>query len=156
MAKDVCSSMMKNETLRGGPSRFCDGLLSAWRHIARRLQLPGNGAWLLTVIFLSVILAVGIGAAVFFDPKEAAWFPKCPIHSLTGLKCPGCGTGRAVHAVAHGRWLEAFRLNPILALAIPFLIAIIARPEWAKKPSVSWGVFTVSVLWMLVRNIADL
>ena len=153
---DARSSMTNNDTPQGRPSRFCDGLLCAWRPVARRLQLPGSGAWLLTVVVLSVILALGVGAAVVFDPKEASWFPKCPVHSLTGLNCPGCGTGRAVHAAAHGRWLEAFRYNPILAVAIPLLIAIVAKPEWAKKPSVSWGVFAVAVLWMLVRNVVGL
>ncbi len=41
---------------------------------------------------------------------------RCPFYSLTGLYCPGCGSGRAVRALLRGRVFEAFGLNPLLFL----------------------------------------
>lgn len=144
--------MMSNAS-ETNTSRFHDVFISLWRLVARRLQLPDDRKGLLLTVFSTAILAVGIWAAYRFNPEQASWFPKCPVRSLTGLNCPGCGTARAIHAASNGHWREAFRYNPILAVAIPFLVAIIINPSWAKKASVSWTVFTVAVLWMLVRNL---
>ena len=37
-----------------------------------------------------------------FDPNAAdSVYPGCMFNALTGLYCPGCGTTRALHALAH-------------------------------------------------------
>jgi hypothetical protein len=56
--------------------------------------------------------------------------PVCPFRIATGKPCPFCGLTRAVALATHGRWPEAFRMNPlwpvfaaaILCLSILFLI----------------------------------
>lgn len=135
------------------PVRFRERLLSAWRPISRRLQLPEDGKSLVLSISLAAIAVAGICVAAFLDPKSLSWFPRCPFRMLTGLDCPGCGTARAIHAAANGRWYEALRSNPILVVAFPFLLAIIIKPRWARMPSVAWSVFAVAVAWMFVRNL---
>ena len=145
--------MMSDVPRKRPSSPFRDRFLQAWRPVARRLQLPDDGVSMLFSLVSAVILAIGIWAAFYFDPEAVSWFPKCPVHALTGLDCPGCGTARAVHAASHGHWREAFHYNPILAVAVPFLVAIIIKPKWARKPSVSWSVFAVAVVWMIVRNL---
>ena len=40
----------------------------------------------------------------------------CLFYELTGLYCPGCGSGRAAIALLHGRVLEAFFRNALLFL----------------------------------------
>ena len=40
----------------------------------------------------------------------------CRFHDLTGLYCPGCGSGRAVAATLRGDFREAFRWNPMVYL----------------------------------------
>ncbi len=135
--------------------RFRERLLSAWRPISRRLQLPEDGKTMVLSMFLAAVVVLGVCIAVFRDPRSLSWFPRCPFRLLTGLDCPGCGTARAIHAAGNGRWCEAFRSNPILAVAIPFLFAIIIKPQWAKKPFVSWSVFAVAVAWTLVRNLVS-
>ena len=144
---------MMSDDPRKKPSRFRDRFLQAWRPVARRLQVPDDGGGLFLSVVFATILAVGIWAAFYFNPQSVSWIPKCPVHALTGLDCPGCGTARALHAASHGHLREAFRYNPILAVAVPFLVVIVIKPRWAKKPSVSWSVFAVAVLWMLVRNL---
>lgn len=56
-----------------------------------------------------------------FNPAEAGFFPPCVFYKLTGLHCPGCGAQRALHALLHGRWGDAFRDNALLMLALPYL-----------------------------------
>lgn len=41
---------------------------------------------------------------------------QCPFYALTGLYCPGCGSGRAVYALLHGRLAASFRSQPLLYL----------------------------------------
>ncbi|MGA9041207.1 MAG: DUF2752 domain-containing protein [Terriglobales bacterium] len=73
-------------------------------------------------LLLGVILAtLGIAALRIFDPATAGVFPPCLVHALTGWYCPGCGSLRALHQLLHGNVGNAFALNPLAVLALPFL-----------------------------------
>lgn len=41
---------------------------------------------------------------------------QCPFYRLTGLYCPGCGSGRAAYALLHGHPAASFRCQPLLYL----------------------------------------
>ena len=44
----------------------------------------------------------------------------CIFYETTGLYCPGCGSGRAIYALLHGRLREAFFRNMLLfVLGVP-------------------------------------
>ncbi len=55
------------------------------------------------------------------NPSDVGFYPRCPIHSLTGFYCPGCGTTRALHQLMHGNLGAALRLNPLTLLLLPVL-----------------------------------
>ncbi len=57
-----------------------------------------------------------------FDPSSSHFFPACPLYSLTGFYCPGCGSTRAFHHLLHGDFWAAFAMNPLSMLALPFLL----------------------------------
>lgn len=69
----------------------------------------------------------------FINPSQYVWIPKCPFYLLTGYKCPGCGTQRAIHAFLHGEIRNGLKLNPIL---IPSLIYVILLLLTRKKTSI--------------------
>lgn len=48
-----------------------------------------------------------------FDPETTWWFPSCPLHALTGVLCPLCGSLRAFHALVLGAPLAALAFNPL-------------------------------------------
>lgn len=110
---------------------------------------------------------VVIAAAIYFvfDPSTSL-FPRCPFFVVTGLKCPGCGTQRAVHSLLHGNVVDALRFNAILAVAIPFLalmgVALAVRRRYPKlhrrlNGSLSiWCWLVLVVGWWIGRNIAGL
>jgi hypothetical protein len=59
------------------------------------------------------------------DPNAAgSLLPPCPLHALTGLYCPGCGSTRALHALLHGDLAGAWAMNPLLVVALPLLAAM--------------------------------
>lgn len=57
----------------------------------------------------------------FFNPLTSAFYPKCPLLSLTGIACPGCGLTRSLHAFLHGDILTALDSNLLLPLFL-FLV----------------------------------
>lgn len=68
---------------------------------------------------LLLLFAVAVLALLFmFDPRQYSFYPKCQLHSLTGLNCAGCGTLRAMHHLLHGEFLLAFRSNALLIFAL--------------------------------------
>jgi hypothetical protein len=74
---------------------------------------------LMVIITVSLI----IGATYYlFSPSEVSFFPKCPFHSITGLDCPGCGSQRTIHHLTHLEIEKAFISNPLLIMAIPYML----------------------------------
>jgi hypothetical protein len=69
-------------------------------------------------------LAIGVAGVLLFvlEPGKSAFLPVCPFRALTGFTCPGCGTARGLHQLLHGDLAAAFQLNPLLILALPFLL----------------------------------
>jgi hypothetical protein len=68
-------------------------------------------------------VAAGITVVGLVDPNEPGHYPLCPFRALTGLDCPGCGSLRAVHALAHGDPIRAADHNLLLVLLLPLLAA---------------------------------
>ena len=46
----------------------------------------------------------------------------CPIKTITGLYCPGCGITRAIFALLDGQLYQAYRYNSILFIDIPIVL----------------------------------
>ena len=81
----------------------------------------------LTVLLIWLTLAAGATYLWIFEPGRSGFFPACPFRLLTGFACPGCGSTRGMHALIHGDVLTAFKFNPFLVLALPFLIYVLLR-----------------------------
>ena len=95
------------------------------------------------------------GAAVLygFEPGVARCFPPCPLHSLTGLYCPGCGSLRALHQLLHGHLARAFALNPLLVISLPLLAFLRLRPALLYRPWFAWSCFAVLLGYGILRNL---
>ncbi|MGP4114078.1 DUF2752 domain-containing protein [Streptomyces sp. 4N509B] len=88
----------------------------------------------------AVVAAFAVVGAV--DPNEPGAYPPCPVASLTGLHCPGCGGLRSAHALAHGDPVAALDANALavagFALLAAALLAWLARPwtaRWSARAS---------------------
>ena len=83
----------------------------------RRLRLP------------LVLGAAAIGAFFLLrrvDPTQpGSGLPPCPFFWLTGLYCPGCGSTRALHGLAHFGLAAAWSMNPVLVLSLPLLTLLV-------------------------------
>lgn len=97
-------------------------------------------------------------------PSDLPWLPFCPLHATTGLDCPGCGAGRAVHHLLNLRFAEAFTLNPLLILVgLPVLAVFVAdllatlfagvRLILAPPTFIGWALVLVILGFGVVRNL---
>ena len=112
-----------------------------------------------------VILLAGTLFLYYHNPKDGLGLV-CPIYTLTGYYCPGCGAGRACYAILHMQFYQAFRYNPLLVLILPWLILyyLICWIQWLicgrEKLSVNiplWIPMTVLIMMLIygiVRNIS--
>jgi len=123
--------------------------------VARRLLLPG-GVLVLAASIVTYLAAV--------DPNQDGHYPTCPFLAVTGYQCPGCGSLRTVHALAHGDLREAFGLNVFAVVMVPVLVffwlrwtaaRLQGRPVRAKAgdPRLIWALFASIVLFWLLRNL---
>jgi len=119
------------------------------------------------VLPTAAMTAAVAGAATLLatvDPNQAGHYPGCPFLLVSGLYCPGCGSLRAVHDLAHADIADALARNPLTVLAVPFLLyalgAAWARALGHRPPSMTsvpapvlWGVLVVVLAFWVLRNV---
>ena len=112
-----------------------------------------------------VILVLGL-IYYKFNPSNMAIFPKCPFLLLTGLKCPGCGSQRAIHYLLHLDIYNAIKYNFLLVASLPVIaILVYAETVKIKKPTLYiklhkaryvWTILGFVIVWWIIRNILDI
>ncbi len=123
--------------------------------LAGRLRGRCTQALLTLGAFFLVLLVL-----VFVDPRTARVAPVCPLHYATGLHCPGCGTGRALHALVHGDFGRALRLNALTVAAIPVFLVLTLRaalrPEKRLPLPPLWlqvAIYALLAFFLVTRNL---
>ena len=109
-----------------------------------------------------LVLGLILGQA---EVGTSGYFPKCMVHELAGVHCPGCGGTRAFQALAQGDVLTALRMNPFGVGVIAFLALLAMRTSWeAAFPHrpwrrfpfgdrATWGVVALLVVFTVLRNL---
>ncbi len=111
------------------------------------------------------IMVAGILYYLLDPVTQGHWLPHCRVRQLTGYACPGCGAQRALHALLHGRVVEAAGYNLLLAIYTfglllymvsglhPCLHAV--RRLLAHRFTLTLA-FCLVPLWWVVRNVLGL
>ncbi|WP_312642222.1 DUF2752 domain-containing protein [Hydrogenoanaerobacterium sp.] len=101
---------------------------------------------------------------LYFSNPRGAGIP-CPVRTLTGFYCAGCGASRALRSVLHLQFYRAFRFNPALIILLPFIVLYIAARmvDYVKTGQnnidrrlsfrVLWWVLMLLLVYSVVRNI---
>ena len=106
----------------------------------------------------------GSGFVAYFDPSKVNLLPVCPLLSLTGFACPGCGLTRGFHALFHGDIVTAIDFNaliPVWVLIFGYvfvsLMLLAVRgsglPMWLVGPKALFGFLIVLILFGVLRNL---
>ncbi len=111
-----------------------------------------------------VLATTGAVLLRLFDPAHSLLFPPCPLRYFTGLYCPGCGSLRAMHALLHGELRQAFAMNSLTVILLPFLgcglVSEVSSRLWGRplvmtRLPAEWirALFAVIVLFGVARNL---
>jgi len=123
-----------------------------------RATVPAWAAPAATVLAgVAALTVVGL-----VDPNQAGNYPSCPVRSLTGLYCPGCGSLRALHALSHLHLGQAVGLNPLAMVMLPVVAVLWGR--WAARclgrggppraaPRAIWTLLGLVVAFTIARNL---
>ena len=122
------------------------------------------------IVKWSILFAVIAVLAILFklyNPLESDLFPKCPFKTLTGYRCPGCGSQTAMHYLLNFDFKNAAQANLLLILSIPYLLTgfifdLIKKPgqkmlKWRKKlfgPKAIYIVLAIIVSFWILRNLS--
>ena len=131
--------------------------------------LPQRGLPVRAQIVLAACGCAGLSAFLYaVDPVQHRVYPQCWLYNMTGIYCAGCGATRAMHALLHGRILDALHDNVLFVSALPLLLFVVgsyALSAWQAKawpqkdlPAsrlARWAIGTVAVMlaFMALRNI---
>lgn len=124
----------------------------------------GSSVRLVWVLALLVLLILGAGFVWTYKtgPVPPAWYPACPLVATTGLLCPGCGSARVLHDIAHGHFLAALGHNILVVLFLPCLALWGADVFWRRvrnKPPreisrrAAFAVLIVIMVFWIARNL---
>ena len=122
---------------------------------------PLGRGWRGFILALGAVLILGY--YFLFSPRDGGFFPSCFIYRITGYRCPGCGSQRALHALLHGRWQEALGYNYFLLVILPLGLLIGYMwmfPErtkrlqsWLRHPLSLLALIILTLLWVVGRNL---
>lgn len=115
-----------------------------------------------------VLALIGLAGAWWllarYAPVDGGLYPPCPVNAATGLHCPGCGSGRALHALAHADFLAAFRYNALAMLFAGVVAPWAAWQAWLglrhnrfarlRRPAATgWIILSVVLFFSVARNL---
>jgi len=112
------------------------------------------------------VIAMAGGASTVWavDPTTIHFIPVCPLYSLTGFACPGCGLTRGFHALFHGDVLTALDFNaliPIWTVIFGYLFVSLwltttrgrGLPLKFFSPSMLIGLLVLLLVFGVLRNL---
>ena len=142
------------------------GLFGIYRKAPLRFQAGVARLGLCPRRVQSALILAGVGALYALETQTLGLFVPCPLHLLTGLKCPACGITTAILALLEGDVGAAVAANPGLAFSLPVLAPYLCRLFWGwlrQRPAegravngVGVGLIVYFAVWGVWRNLAPL
>lgn len=114
-------------------------------------------------ILLFFLFVFVVGLYFIYNPEYHSLFPRCIFLHLTGYKCVGCGSQRAIHSLLHFDLASAIRYNALLVIFIPYMIMLFISTLWKSKLPTIYAIlthhiviktiFVIVLFWAVLRNI---
>lgn len=97
-------------------------------------------------------LILGIGVAYFIFISVTGLYLPCPIRTITGLKCPGCGISHMFMHLGHLKFKAAFQDNPFIFTLLPFAIpyGILREYKYIKTGQITYSKAEIRLLILLL------
>lgn len=117
--------------------------------------------------FLPAVILSGIVVVLvyfYFSPDNNPLFPKCPVYKYLHVKCPGCGSQRAIHHLLHFKIKESLIDNPLVLTFLPYILVgwFLDIPKYREKHAsfrkklygvnAIYLILTIIILFTILRN----
>lgn len=106
------------------------------------------------------MIAAAAGSAAFVllhvrDPHVEGSYGFCPIRTITGQPCPGCGGLRAMNLLGRGEIVAAassnlFAVSLVVVAAAAWLVWFVRRARGIPAPFLTWSVRSVAIATVAV------
>ena len=124
----------------------------------------GRLVYLARAIAPTALALLAAALLLVFPPTQYGFYPRCPINQYFHVLCPGCGSTRALAALMHGSFAEAFRLNALTTLLGPIALVYATicyrraisreRAGWPQPPAAAiYGMLAVAAIFTIARNL---
>ena len=106
-----------------------------------------------------IIVALMLSIIIYglFDPITTDFLPSCLFRKLTGYKCPGCGSQRAICSILHGNFETAFYENSLFVIALPYFLLILmfelfdkASQRFSVLYKIIYSASTIKIILLLI------
>jgi Protein of unknown function (DUF2752) len=133
-------------------------LPETWYAAPPRAFCSRSESWRWQWVAIVPLVAIGLIVLWAADPAQADIYPRCALHWLTGLHCPGCGSTRAAHALLHGHLFDAVCFNALLVVGGPLAAIAVAwhsykAGQWNCPAASGRAMLAVLLLFAVARNI---
>ena len=116
------------------------------------------------IIFSIIMFLMAISFYFLWNPSQYNFYPKCPLYSITGMYCPGCGSQRAIHQIINGNIIEGIRFNYLLLLlflvllyqSMHFVISKLSKKTFSNilhQPITTELILVLVIVFWIFRNI---
>jgi hypothetical protein len=134
-------------------------MATVWRSHTRRSPAQARTwiryeAWAGAVVFVSLF-----ALAATVSPDQPGHYPACPFRAITGYACPGCGSLRTLHDLAHGHFTTALTHNAMLVMVLPIAMTAWLRTVTGRTGTgantrwLSFAAIAVLAVWTVIRNL---
>lgn len=117
------------------------------------------------ILLISIAIIIGLLGLYFLVFLNYGIVIPCIFRKITGFYCPGCGITRMISSLIQLDFYQAFRYNPLLFIAFPFIMFCLLETviKWLlgkkdyfyqKLDNKIWTVLLIiTLLFGVVRNI---
>ena len=115
------------------------------------------------IAVIAVIVIAAILVYFSYNPSTSKFFPRCIVYTITGFRCPGCGSQRVIHSLLHGDIRAAWGYNAFMVCILPVFIVYLLNDYTKLIPAKVSKILThritllvlliVVILWFVLRNI---
>ena len=103
-------------------------------------------------------LAGCAAAGEYLVNPNTTHIPLCPLHAMTGLSCPLCGSTRAGYALLHAHLGTALHDNALFVLGLPLLALFWLSWAGYREPirlprGLRWALVVLVVVFSVLRNL---
>lgn len=116
---------------------------------------------MLATVCLGVFLVIPM--LIYRHPGDYRFIPSCPMKTVSGILCPGCGSVRALHFLLRGEVMMSLRCN-VLMIPMSIWISVLLmkwyRESFLKQTvnipyetKINYTFVAVFLAFFLLRNI---